>query len=827
MNWMIPPTQAGCWFLMVLDNRATFVQPMIMIGLRLTIPNAGIYTIQTSALGPGSDTVLGLYDTDKTTSLDESDDYGPGLASQIVYTFTQSGTYYVESRHFNPARYGRSTGYQLSAFAGTPSPTPTPGGASPTPTPSATATPSPSGVQTLIVTNRQGMAAQYGEARTDALFEELVQFADSPYVQGEILEVEGSTTVATAYSDWMAHLTNVNLANETAAAIRNLVVQYLDSHPSVHYIVLVGDDRVIPARRISDRTYFPESEYTTIISTTSVGAALAQDYFLSDDYYADQEPHTWDGAELYIPDWPIGRLIETPEQIIDTLETFVESPEMPASKTLVLGYDFVDDVASNICDLYAQDLGTANLDCTMIGQSWTSDQFRQAQLNASPPFKIQSINGHASHVSQGAAVGNSITAQQVLASATDLRGALIYSIGCHSGLNVPENSNLPLDLAEAFANKQAHYLGNTGFGWGSRIEVRFSERLTQIYTQELLKGATTTIGQALRDAKQRYYQESFDFEERDEKILQQWTLYGLPMYRVNTGAVLSDDDPFPGVTITSTFSTGNKYVTHSPIPKQLPANQQTGYGSLNITVPDFQESPNTLSQNSGFTQHLTEWGSYFQLDGHVSTRADTPVQPQFYVHLAPPADQRLSGVIFTGGTYYTTTIDPVIDVGINEFVTSTQEPTFNTAGFYPPIPFSLQNNNDTGESESALTAIMGQYESTTGIQRIYDELQYDVYFSTLTGGSEPTVASIEGYYNIRSDQATFKVEVNDTLPIQRVLIAYTEGNGTWASQDLNYDEATHKWSGRVPGIRGATYYVQAVNSAGNATAVSRTEATLN
>lgn len=116
---------------------------------RLTIPISGAYTIETSALASGSDTVLNLYDGDGTSILATNDDYGPGLASQIVYSFTQPGNYYVESRHFNPARYGRSTGYLLSAIAGTPTPTPTPGLGTPTPTPTATATPQPSGIQTL------------------------------------------------------------------------------------------------------------------------------------------------------------------------------------------------------------------------------------------------------------------------------------------------------------------------------------------------------------------------------------------------------------------------------------------------------------------------------------------------------------------------------------------------------------------------------------------------------------------------------------------------------------------------------------------------------
>ena len=302
--------------------------------------------------------------------------------------------------------------------------------------------------------------------------------------------------------------------------------------------------------------------------------------FLTDDYYADREPNSWQGAELYIPDWAIGRLIETPEEISSQIDAFMLSPELTlgtaTSKALVVGYDFVADVATNIAtDLLGQDLGNAHVDSTLIGDTWTSAQFKQKQLNTNPAFKLQSINGHASHASEGAPVGSPITAREVISGTSDLTGALIYSVGCHAGLNVPETSNFPLDLAQAFAQKRANYAANTGFGWGSRIGVKLSERLMQNYTQELLKGTSSAIGKALVAAKQRYYQEAEDFEEKDEKVMQQVTLYGFPMYRLNTGAVLGDDDAFPSATVSSPFGGGAQAAGQAIVPA---TSTQAGHG---------------------------------------------------------------------------------------------------------------------------------------------------------------------------------------------------------------------------------------------------------
>jgi hypothetical protein len=786
--------------------------------VRLDIPAAGWYTIRTTDLAPGSDTLLTLYGADRTAILETNDDFGPGTASQLVYQFSRPGTYYVEIRHFNPARYGRSTAYFLAASAGQPQATPTPTPGTPTPTPTATATPPPSGIQTLILTNRERLHTIYGTGRAGPLLDKLVELANHPAVQGEIIEVDGNSAVAAAYATWSTRQTDVDAANQVAAAVRGLVMEYLASHPTTQYIVLVGDDRVIPARRIRDRTSYPESQYTALSSNTPVGAAIAQDYFLTDDYYADREPTPWQGAELYIPDLAIGRLIETPEEIISQIDAFMRSPEITigtaTARALVVGYDFVQDVATNIAtDLLGQDLGNAHVDSILIGDTWTSAQFRAKQLNTNPAFKLQSINGHASHASQGAPVGAPVTAREVISGTSDLTGALIYSVGCHSGLNVPETSNFPLDLAQAFAQKRANYVGNTGFGWGSRIGVYLSERLMQNYTQELLKGTSAAIGKALAAAKRRYYQEAEGFEDKDEKVMQQATLYGFPMYRINTPAVLSDDNPFPSARIISPFTGGVGAASRDMVP---PTSTQAGSGTVRIQIGGGEASAAAVG---GFQQVTTDWGAYFRLDGHTNTLASGPIQPRIYANLNPPVGQRLRGAVFTGGRFITTTVDPVIAAPMNEYTPVDREPAFAAEGFYPPLPFVLHSNETLSTTQATLAVVLGQYAD--GVQRLYTDVQYDVYFSALDDTVGPTVTWIDGFYNTRTEQATFKVEATDPMTVTRVLIAYSSGAGSWSSFDLAYNAGTHKWSGTLPGVRGAQYYVQAVDGAGNATAVTR------
>ena len=73
----------------------------------------------------------------------------------------------------------------------------------------------------------------------------------------------------------------------------------------------------------------------------------------------------------------------------------------------------------------------------------------------------------------------------------------------------------------------------------------------------------------------------------------------------------------------------------------------------------------------------------------------------------------------------------------------------------------------------------------------------------------------------RTNQATFKIEATDPLTVTRVLAQYTLGDGTGKILDLTYNAQSRKWSGMTTGIRGATYAVAAVDSVGNATAITR------
>ena len=182
-------------------------------------------------------------------------------------------------------------------------------------------------------------------------------------------------------------------------------------------------------------------------------------YFLSDDFYADRHPIALNGQLIYIPDLAIGRLLEKPGDIIGLIDSFLAAPETAAGKTwspAMISFR-IPRRETAWREKTPQRRGEREL---YDRENWTKSQLANTQLHAEPPYVIQSVNGHADHYREGipeGGGGGSLSAKEIMDSSLDLNGGLVYTLGCHSGLNVTEESSPEsTDLPEAFAAKRAN-----------------------------------------------------------------------------------------------------------------------------------------------------------------------------------------------------------------------------------------------------------------------------------------------------------------------------------------------------------------------------------
>ncbi len=564
----------------------------------------------------------------------------------------------------------------------------------------------------------------------DGLASDLRLLADHQRVDGLVIDVSRWSSVAQLYDAWDvehqeaadASVTGIDLeaqrmeANQAAndvlfapGGIHDRLGELLHLFPAVEFLVLVGDDRVLPMARLQDgATLLDEGNYIgpgglERTEPTSVGLALDGKLFLSDDRLAVQFPTADVGESLYLPDRAIGRLVEHPSEIRRTISAFfgidgvvdVIPPETeegaPDQRILVTGYDFLSDVAEQIAEYWRESYGLEALDPeirSLISGAplgWTETDLEEAVCALGSPYRVLSFNGHAHHYGEGIP-GLERTDIRSLetdrltepgwcnGSDLDLEGRVLYSVGCHGGLPVPGSdfgdANHSLDLPQTYLGLGAvAYLANSGYGWGLNHGVGYGERLVQIFTEELSRTGTVTLGRAVAAAKLRYYLETYYFDAYDRKTLMQWTFFGLPMVGLRTGLVEDGDpdlEPIPG-------SSSSGPALHLASPEASPELEAetlvSGQGEQAFDLPEdmaLTEVRIRLSEDlyekkaaDGSTATVEagcdhEEGCYYSLSGLAAARAtgsaDLPLLP-YLVYDSRLAGFAQHGVLWKGGAY--------------------------------------------------------------------------------------------------------------------------------------------------------------------------------
>ena len=689
--------------------------------------------------------------------------------------------------------------------------------------------PTSTSVKTLILTNTDRIGSP-GE-----IYGKLVELAVNDNVDGVVLDLKNVPSLSDPstglYALWDADSpvtdANATLANAVADGIRSYVKQQVENtYKNAKYLVIAGDDHVIPFYRVDDGTAtFPEgSQYASAVDCdTPLGRAICSNHYLTDNTFGDMDYENTGSVGmgfLALPDLATGRLVQNPQEIIDTCNTFIsQDGQADFNKALVTAYDFLTDSAVHIKGSYT-DAGQTVHD--HIGGTWSSADL-EADLFPTPStdrFAVHNLNDHSDHHAFGTPSGVLEAATMDLHTGRPLEGSVFYNVGCHSGLNVPDtwaSGKYPLDLPQLMMRKGvAAYVGNTGFGWGLKNGIGYSERLMELITEQLLSG-NPALGRALTAAKREYFLENHRYDVFDEKALLQSTLYGLPMYEVVVGSylarkpekLLSADGP-------DVQEEGGTRMTKSTRSAETDGDLPPGVTELTM---NFEFGPLTYSREE------TGEGSYYTYNGRSNGEVGDTIQPNF-IFDSRLADTVNHGVLFTGGRFSTEGFDPVVGV-----VQSSNTPT-NEGPIAPGMKSMIGSvTRTTLPANSALraeannniltrlTVYNGVFDS--GKESIFSNMGFVMYYSN--NGSDYAPPAITDPapgtpHEMNGMTANFSVVAEDTgSDVYRVLVAYTEitglAQGEWKSFDLAQNSGV--WEGSLTLKRDISYFIQAVDKAGN------------
>ncbi|MCW2976635.1 MAG: hypothetical protein JWM06_1916, partial [Actinomycetia bacterium] len=765
-----------------------------------------------------------------------------GSASEHVFAniWNNTGSFYIRVNGRN-GTYDPSTQFTLNVHENTG----TCGGVAPSSDPllsSGYNVPS-SGLKTLVL-------ADYGRmtAGSDLSTMESKVTAFSGQVGGTVVDVaQASPRVAALNAQADAHAGCPYAKNLVAGAIKDVVDAYRAQNPNLKYIVIVGDDHVIPFFRYPDTAGLgPESNYAPpVLDNTASQANLRSNDVLSQDAYGSTNVLHLKGADLPIPDLPVGRLVETPAEISGMLDAYMglTNGVVPTpSSSLVTGYDFMAGGAQSVQgDLSAGLGGTSTNDHLITDQgvapsdtgspprhSWTADQLRTALLGRRHDLIF--LAGHFSANNTLAAdYSTTMNSTELAASNVDLTNSIVFSAGCHSGYTIVNgdavpNVTEPLDWTQAFAQKRATLIAGTGYQYGDTDFLEYSERLYADFAHALRLGTgAVAVGNALVQAKATYLTDTPNLKGIDVKSLLESTLYGLPMLSVDlpsgriaapsSSSIVGSTTPFagdPGATL------GLSYFDHVFSPTLITHTRQL------------------VDQNGSAAGQPT--ATYLSGRDDVATSPGAPALPLEATDVSVGGGNVLRGVGFRGGTYTDQSgITPLTGAPGTE-LGGVHSP-FISSAFFPSRPWTVNyfGGLTGGAGATRLMLMPAQYRSDapgslTDVQRTFSHVDLRLFYSANTGtygantpalAAPPTISRVDA--TATGTDVTFKLHVvgDPSAGIQEVWVTYNGVHAnTWESLDLTQDgHDSTLWTGTLGGLTSAQvaalrFVVQAVNGVG-------------
>jgi hypothetical protein len=661
-------------------------------------------------------------------------------------------------------------------------------------------------VETLILFNEERLAGVHGTAAAAAVRGKLEDLAEHAKVRGLVQPVEGLAGVAGAYEAWDAAPCDPATANDVVHAITAGVQSLKTTYPNIENVVLVGGDDLLPMARLHDTTSLSnERDYAGESGGANpITGAFATEHILSDDPYGDLDPIAYLNRRLHVPDLAVGRLVESPSDIVDQIDQFLASGGVLDPKTaLSTGYDFLSDGADAVDAALSRRIPDASRRMLNDDQ-WTSSDLERELLGSTKP-DIASINAHFDHHRSLPALGNHthdesdlFTVDHVLqqpGTPPRLAGRILFSMGCHAGLAVPDGYvrngadgqplTNPQDWAQTFGAERAIYVANTGFGYGDTAAVALSERLMRLFADGLAR-QDTTAGAALVHAKSEYVADLGLYGSYDEKALQEATFYGLPMYQL--------DGP----------------VTAPPAPKTV------------VTLDSVQGSTQDVLVKPAFEPIQTPRGNYWSVDGDAQVTHYRPIQPRASVALDAPEGMVVQGAVIESlKSTDTPGVDPVLARPTVDH--SSNEPEIGTNDVVFPASLGTVSSFGVATAQKdRLVLLPGQFIGTggasgNGVQRLFTEIGARVHYAPANSADQTPPA-------FRSTQAmtdgttttTFRAAVDDNTGVIRVLALFRDITNIWHQVELAAGR-DGEWVGITTAAadEDIEYFLQAVDATGN------------
>ncbi|HEX5856864.1 MAG TPA: hypothetical protein VFY91_02015 [Microbacterium sp.] len=682
-------------------------------------------------------------------------------------------------------------------------------------------------------------------------------FVGSGAVDGAVLSVDADEDVRAARGILDQNPCSMTARANLAGAINAYVAEQVgERRDQIASIVLVGGDDVLPLAPVAQHTgQFNEASHAADLRrvpgageapcpasvpegspdpcATPLSAAAATNHILTDDPYGLADAYESFGDYLYVPTVAVGRLIESPEQIIGAIDRFAASNGvLEADSTLTGGYGAWSELPAVV----TENLSWRTTENTALSGVWDKSTLGAELFGREETARVVSINTHADETRLVPGIPNaesgSVAPQDLFvaegrvalppaqgAPPSPLAGSLVFMIGCHAGGNLPTAYYGPVDdWADVFSSAGG-FVGNTGFGLANSVTTALSERLLGLYSdwigaQTGDEGDRVSAAGALTYAKQSYLGGRGLYSGYDEKVLMQTVYYGMPMYTFSPVA------PAKGMPLPE-------------VPADLTPIRVTADGllaaSLSLT-PEFSAITRTDDDDNDV--------SYLTADGaEPLVVPGQPILPKVVSRLSPPPADDLTarGVLITGLSSKTFPSSEQLLPAIAQPTVGVAETAPDRTGVAFPSTFATVTHQDTPDGPvDLLVTTPGRVEmgaGGTGVIEQFTSMDIDVVYAP-SASTDRVAPGIKAVVVPKDGGRTFEVIADDTSGdlatgpsgIETVLLlAQEEGEEEWKSarlasapRDLDGNGVKEPvWVGEVDIAGPARWIIQVVDRGGN------------
>lgn len=679
----------------------------------------------------------------------------------------------------------------------------------------------PEGARTLILSHLPRLAELQGLAldgpEIESFSDALDELAAAPELRGIVirdLERETDPELAESYRAWLAAPGDPARANAVAEGLRHWIAELRGSEPGLRYLVLAGDDRVIPHHRIDlgDAAatvpgWLPESRYLEgggLDRASPIAAALAANRVLSDDIYGAVPG----GAGVPPPDLAVGRLVEGPGEMAAAIEAY-----LGRGGVLSLGSSYAAGNATGAAAARAVDaaLATAGIPAgdrrLDAGPGWTTAELEQGLLEEGRDLVFLALP--ARHDAFLAPDGDALPAE-TLARTPGARHGLIIAAGAHAGLNAAGAHPRPIDIAQAVLGRGTSLVAPSGWAYGlagGLPESAWQAELAAMLTTDLLRSGGGSLGEALVEAK-RAYRDRHPNDPAQIKTAAGTVLFGLPMLRVVPPA----GPALPG--------SGDLSARAAPPPDPA-ALEPIGPEAL------IERGQSRSFPAAALTEHASPAGPYLRFAGQA------PLAEAGGFLLPAAREARWSaelggrafaprGLVLRGARYRDRTAAPpsVVLAPFAALEGLAPPPAPEPGAWSPAFPLQLSARNGPaalrlGDTGAEQIFALGQFRPGPRVERRIESLDFDATYSSASDRKPPELRALR--LEPAAGAIRLRAEAADESGIAQVVAAHTRaeglGPGAWQSVDLAWNAAGDVWEGTIP--PGSLALVQLIDRAGN------------